>query len=72
MDDRFDIQFASGEFFDGGGVDYVPNSFHIFGNNGTHTLKTYVIDNAGNPYAPLNGPAIGDLFDSFDFGHQHH
>lgn len=39
MDDRFDIQFASGEFFDGGGVDYVPNSFHIFGNNGTHTLN---------------------------------
>ncbi len=22
-----------------------------------------------NPYVPLNGPAIGDLFDMFDFGH---
>ena len=33
------IQFASGEFFDGSGVDYVNNSFHIFGNNGTHTLE---------------------------------
>jgi endonuclease/exonuclease/phosphatase family metal-dependent hydrolase len=39
MDDRFDIQFATGELFDGVGVDYVPNSFHIFGNNGTHTLN---------------------------------
>jgi phospholipase C len=26
------------------------------------------IVNAGNPYVPLNGPAIGDLFDLFDFG----
>jgi phospholipase C len=26
------------------------------------------IVNAGNPYVPLNGPAIGDLFDMFDFG----
>jgi phospholipase C len=23
-----------------------------------------------NPYVPLNSPAIGDLFDMFDFGHQ--
>jgi phospholipase C len=22
-----------------------------------------------NPYVPVNGPAIGDLFDLFDFGH---
>jgi hypothetical protein len=22
-----------------------------------------------NPYVPLNSPAIGDLFDLFDFGH---
>jgi phospholipase C len=24
-----------------------------------------------NPYVPLNGPAIGDLFDLFDFGNHH-
>ena len=24
-----------------------------------------------NPYVPLNSPAIGDLFDLFDFGHHH-
>jgi endonuclease/exonuclease/phosphatase family metal-dependent hydrolase len=47
MDDRFDIQFASGEFFDGGGVDYVPNSFHIFGNNGTHTLNSTIDTGTG-------------------------
>ena len=26
--------------------------------------------NAANPYVPTNGPAIGDLFDAFDFGRQ--
>jgi len=25
-----------------------------------------------NPYVPKNSPAIGDLFDLFDFGHDHH
>jgi phospholipase C len=25
----------------------------------------------GNPYAPVNGPALGDLYDLFDFGHSH-
>jgi phospholipase C len=24
----------------------------------------------GNPYVPTNGPAIGDLWDMFDFGRQ--
>jgi phospholipase C len=23
-----------------------------------------------NPYVPVNSPAIGDLFDMFDFGHR--
>jgi endonuclease/exonuclease/phosphatase family metal-dependent hydrolase len=47
MDDRFDIQFASNEFYDGGGVDYVSNSFHIFGNNGTHTLDGMIDSGTG-------------------------
>ena len=47
MDDRFDIHFASGEFFDGGGVDYVANSFHVFGNNGTHTLNSTIDTGTG-------------------------
>jgi phospholipase C len=25
--------------------------------------------NKGNPYVPMNSPAVGDLFDMFDFGH---
>jgi endonuclease/exonuclease/phosphatase family metal-dependent hydrolase len=68
MDDRFDIQFASGEFFDGTGVDYVPNSFHIFGNNGTHTLNEKIDTGTGASPAVLAAliaasdhlPAVGD------------
>ncbi len=68
MDDRFDIQFASGELFDGVGVDYVPNSFHIFGNNGTHTLGQPITTGTGASPAVLNAlvaasdhlPAVGD------------
>lgn len=26
----------------------------------------------GNPYVPVNSPAIGDLFDAFHFDHRHH
>jgi phospholipase C len=27
------------------------------------------VTEAGNPYVPVNGPAISDLFELFDFGH---
>ena len=47
MDDRFDIHFASGEFFDGVGLEYVANSFHVFGNNGTHTLDLPITTGTG-------------------------
>lgn len=68
MDDRFDIQFASGELFDGGGVDYVSNSFHIFGNNGTHTLNQPITTGTGASIDVLNAlvassdhlPAVAD------------
>jgi len=39
MDDRFDLQFASGELFVSGGLDYIPGTYRAFGNNGTHTLN---------------------------------
>ncbi|MEO1527090.1 MAG: lamin tail domain-containing protein [Planctomycetota bacterium] len=39
MDDRFDLQFASGEFFATGGLEYIPGSYRAFGNNGTHSLN---------------------------------
>lgn len=68
MDDRFDIQFASGEFYDGAGVDYVSNSFHIFGNNGTHTLDGAITTGTGASTDVLNAlvaasdhlPAVAD------------
>ncbi|WP_425396852.1 dockerin type I domain-containing protein [Aeoliella sp.] len=35
MDDRFDFQLVTGEMLDGEGVDYIPGSYHTFGNNGS-------------------------------------
>ncbi|NJL83831.1 MAG: hypothetical protein HC890_14490 [Chloroflexaceae bacterium] len=39
LDDRFDVQLISGELFDGVGLDYVPGSYRVVGNNGTHLLN---------------------------------
>lgn len=47
MDDRFDLQFVSGEFLDGEGLEYIPDSYHVFGNNGTHTLNDSISTGAG-------------------------
>jgi len=43
MNGRLDLMMVSGELLDGGGFDggafeYLPDSFHVFGNNGTHTF----------------------------------
>ncbi len=54
MDDRFDIQFASGEFFNGVGLDYVSNSYHVFGNNGTHTFDMPITTGTGASVDILN------------------
>lgn len=54
MDDRFDIQFASGEFYDGIGVDYVTGSYHVFGNNGTHTFDGPITTGTGASTDVLN------------------
>lgn len=54
MDDRFDIQFASGEFYDGIGVDYVMGSYHVFGNNGTHTFDGPITTGTGASTDVLN------------------
>jgi hypothetical protein len=48
MDDRFDFQLVSGELRDGSGFDYLPGSYHAFGNNGTTYNKD--IDDAANSY----------------------
>jgi endonuclease/exonuclease/phosphatase family metal-dependent hydrolase len=61
MDDRFDIQFASGEFFDGVGLEYVGNSYHVFGNNGTHTLDMPITTGTG-----ASGAVLTALFAASD------
>jgi len=47
MDDRFDIQFGSNEVFDGVGFEYVANSYHVFGNNGSHTMFQSITTGTG-------------------------
>ena len=54
MDDRFDIQFGTGEVFDGLGFEYVVNSYHVFGNNGTHTFDMPITTGTGASVAVLN------------------
>ena len=58
MDDRFDIQFASNEFYDGVGIEYVAGSFHVFGNNGTHTLDMPITTGTGASPAVLAALAL--------------
>lgn len=53
MNDRFDFQFLTQEFRDGNGLEYVPNSFHVFGNNGTHTLQGTISTGSGASPAVL-------------------
>ncbi len=57
MDDRFDIHFASGEFYDGVGIDYIDGSYHVFGNNGTHTLGGSITTGSGASPAVLSALA---------------
>ncbi len=47
MDDRFDLQFVSGECLDGQGFEYILGSYHVFGNNGTHTLNGSISTGSG-------------------------
>ena len=47
MDDRFDIMFGTDEFFDGTGLEYVDDSFHVFGNDGSHTLNGMITTGSG-------------------------
>jgi hypothetical protein len=38
MNDRFDLQLIAASLFDGLGLDYRDQSFHVFANNATHTF----------------------------------
>lgn len=44
LDDRFDFQLATGELFDGVGLDYVAGTYHAFGNNGSVALNGNIND----------------------------
>ena len=57
LDDRFDLHFASGEFFDEVGLDYVDGSFHVFGNDGTHNLNGSITTGTGATPAVLTALA---------------
>lgn len=47
MDDRFDLQFVTGELLDGRGLDYIADSYRVFGNDGTHTLNAAISTGSG-------------------------
>ena len=47
MDDRFDLMFVTEEMLDGTGIDYIADSYRVFGNNGTHTLNSTVDTGTG-------------------------
>ena len=51
LDDRFDFQLVTGEFLDGAGLNYINNSYHSFGNNGS-TYNTDII--FGQQYSSIN------------------
>ena len=46
-DDRFDLIFASNDFRDGQGLEFVEGSYGVFGNNGTHTLNESITTGTG-------------------------
>lgn len=47
VDDRFDLQFISDELTDGVGLDYVENSIHVFGNDGSHNFNDSIETGTG-------------------------
>ena len=54
LDDRFDFQFITDELMDDSGIEYVDGSFHVFGNNGTHTLNSTITTGTGASTTVLN------------------
>ncbi len=52
VDNRFDFQLVTNEFLDNEGLSYIPGSYRVFGNNGTHTCCDSGI-NTGTGASPL-------------------
>ncbi|MCF7867397.1 MAG: lamin tail domain-containing protein [Candidatus Cloacimonetes bacterium] len=62
MDDKFDFLFASNGMNDNAGIDFIPNSFESFGNDGNHFNQS--INSGTNSAVPSN---IADaLFEASD------
>ena len=76
MDDRFDMMFATGELFDGTGLEYVADSYRVFGNDGSHTFNGAITSGTGAPsnilpaltnasdHLPIVGPLYVGLSDA--------
>jgi endonuclease/exonuclease/phosphatase family metal-dependent hydrolase len=47
MDDRYDFQLVTAELLDGEGLSMFPNSYHVFGNNGTHDFSGSITTGTG-------------------------
>jgi endonuclease/exonuclease/phosphatase family metal-dependent hydrolase len=47
MDDRYDFQLVTAELLDGEGLSMLPNSYHVFGNNGTHDFSGSITTGTG-------------------------
>ena len=62
MDDRFDLQFVTGELLDGQGLDYIADSYRVFGNDGTHTLNAAISTGSG---------ASGDILAALELASDH-
>jgi endonuclease/exonuclease/phosphatase family metal-dependent hydrolase len=53
VDDRFDFQLVTGEVKDGGGFDYIANSYWSFGNTGTHLINQAITTGSAATLAAL-------------------
>lgn len=62
LNDRFDFELASGALMDGYGLDYLPGSYHTFGNNGSVRLGGNINDPSSTALPDLsNRSTVLDL-----------
>ncbi len=60
LNDRFDFELMTGALMDGYGLDYLPGSYHTFGNNGSVRLSGSINDpsNTALPDLPNRGTVL--------------
>jgi len=61
MDDRFDQQLVTANLNDAEGVAYIPNSYFVLGNNGSHALNQPLDSGTG-----ASGPVLNELSSILD------